>query len=102
LPLIFSRNLKKGKNFLENINKIYDKIFKLKEFEDVYLETIDFKNEIQLEWDSKFSFIEEYIKRVLKIKISVFKANMFLVHPDLPSGRCYAEYKTAIYGHHND
>jgi hypothetical protein len=38
----------------------------------------------------------------LKIEIPVFKANIFLVHPDLPSGRCYAEYKTAVYGHYDD
>jgi hypothetical protein len=49
LPLIFSGNLKNRKNFLEEINKIYNKIFELKEFKDVYEETLNFKNEIQLE-----------------------------------------------------
>jgi len=102
LPLIFSGTTKKEKNFLGDINNIYDKVFKLKEFEDVYKETLEFKDKVQLEWEAKFDFIEEYVKKVLKIEIPSFKANIFLVHPDLPSGRCFTEYKTAVYGHYDD
>ncbi len=99
LPLLFyDKKYKIDRSFVL-IKKIYENIFKTKEFQKIYQETIIFQSKLKKEWEDNIDFINNFLADIFRKKMVMPQLTVYLTHPDLPSGRCYSNYQIAIYGH---
>lgn len=86
----------------EKIEEIYQEIFRSKEFQTIYSETKQYQNWLKKEWEKKESFIFNYFKNILGLKIPDYKINVHVFHPKLHRGNSNFKARIIQWGHSED
>lgn len=95
LELVFNKNTK-------ILKKIYNEIFKTKEFERLYEETKKYLIFVKGQWRKNRKQALDFVFKTSGIDITKEKIIVFITHPKLKNGRVITDKNIILWGHSED
>lgn len=90
----------KIRNVSQELDKIFLKVFKLKDFKPSLYEAQAFKNKVKRQWEKNKIFVEKYLKEVLKLSLPLNNFDVIIVPPFLNTG--HSSWPNLIFWGHKE